>query len=734
MTQPASLLVVDDNEANRDALSRLLRQRGYAVTAAADGLAALHLVERSTFDLILLDVEMPGISGLDVLKRVREHQSRSQLPIIMVTARSAGSDVVRALELGANDYVTKPVDFPVAVARIETHLSLRRAVADVRDREERYALAVRGANDGLWDWNLTTGEIYWSPRCRSILGLDAVAADAATTDASVEEWLLRVHPDDAGQVRAALAVYLASAIGHFETEHRVRHRDDSYRWVRCRGAAVTNDAGAATRLAGSLTDITDAKLADALTGLPNRLLFLDLVDRAIKRTERRSDYAFAILALAVDRFKAVHDSLGLLAADRLLVAVARRLQTTLRATDVVARDEPGITLARLEGDEFNLLIDDIADAGDAVRVADRLRKSLAEPFEVDGHQVFASARIGIAASSTGYTRADDILRDAAIALGRASASATAPYEIFDPAMRQRAVARLTFETDLRNAIDARQFEMHYQPIVSLQSGRITGFEALLRWRHPVRGLVPPADFIAVAEDTGMIVDIGRLTLTESCRQMASWMADFGAAAPQVMCANVSSKQLAHTGLMREIAATLQATGLTAANLKLEITESAFIHDVPAAQTTLDAARSLGIGWSLDDFGTGFSSLSFLHRLHVDTVKVDRSFVCEIGRGSNGSEMVRAIVGLAHTLGMDVVAEGVETAEQAETLRAIGCEYAQGYYFSKAVDRLTAAKLIASQPWQTVRTTTLLTATDDRRVERIGRINPVRGTTSETTGH
>jgi EAL domain-containing protein (putative c-di-GMP-specific phosphodiesterase class I) len=203
----------------------------------------------------------------------------------------------------------------------------------------------------------------------------------------------------------------------------------------------------------------------------------------------------------------------------------------------------------------------------------------------------------------------------------------------------------------------------------------------------------------VAEDTGMIVDIGRLTLTESCRQMASWLAHFGAAAPQVMCANVSSKQLANTGLMREIAATLQATGLTAANLKLEITESAFIHDMPAAQITLESARSLGIGWSLDDFGTGFSSLSFLHQLHVDTVKVDRSFVSEIGRGTNGSEMVRAIVGLAHTLGMDVVAEGVETAEQAETLRALGCEYAQGYYFSKAVDTLTAARMIASQPWQ-----------------------------------
>ena len=267
-------------------------------------------------------------------------------------------------------------------------------------------------------------------------------------------------------------------------------------------------------------------------------------------------------------------------------------------------------------------------------------------------------------------------------------------------MRQRAITRLQFETDLRNAIDDRAFEMHYQPIVSLRSGRIAGFEALLRWRHPVRGLVPPADFISVAEDTGMIIDIGRLTLGESCKQMATWLADFGAAAPQVMCANVSSKQLAYAGLMSEIAATLRTTGLLAENLKLEITESAFINDVPAAQSTLNHARSMGIGWSLDDFGTGFSSLSFLHRLQINTVKVDRSFVSEIGTRRQAARKWSARSSDWPTRsGMDVVAEGVETAEQAAALKALGCEYAQGFYFSKAVDRGTAARLIESQPWQ-----------------------------------
>jgi len=702
MTRQASLLVVDDNEANRDVLSRRLRQRGYAVSVAADGASALSMLAESAFDLILLDVEMPGMSGLDVLAQVRARRSPTELPVIMVTARTTGDGVADALGQGANDYVTKPIDSQVAVARIETQLSHKWAIEDLRESEERYTLAVQGANDGLWDWNLISNRVYWSPRWKSILGLET-----ADLGPAADEWFSRVHPEDVEQVRAALTRYLDGGTGHYESEHRVRHRDETYRWVRCRGAAVRNEAGVPTRLAGSLTDITEVKLVDALTGLPNRLLFRDLVERAIKRTERRAEYTFAILALALDRFRIVHDSLGPLAANRLLVAVARRLQSSLRATDVVTRDEPGFTLARLDGDEFIVLIDDIAGANDAVLVANRLRRSLETPFEIEGHQVFATARIGIAASGSGYTRAGDILRDAAIALNRATASATAPYEIFDPAMRERAISRLSFETDLRHAIDGRAFEMHYQPIVSLRTGLIAGFEALLRWRHPVRGLVPPADFIGVAEDTGMILDIGKLTLTESCRQMASWIADYGSAAPLVMCANVSNKQLADAGLMTAIAATLTDTGLKAANLKLEITESAFINDVPAAQTTLNRARAMGVGWSLDDFGTGYSSLSFLQRLNVDTVKVDKSFVSEIGIKANGSEMVSAIVGLAHTLGMDVVAEGVETAEQASVLQALGCEYAQGFFFSKAVDTRTAARLIESQPWQATGTQRLV---------------------------
>jgi diguanylate cyclase (GGDEF)-like protein/PAS domain S-box-containing protein len=697
VTRQGSLLVVDDNDDNRDVLSRRLRQKGYLVAVAADGVEALAHVERDGYDLILLDVEMPGMSGYDVLNQLRTHHSQTQLPVIMVTARSEGTDIVEAFQRGANDYLTKPIDFAVALARIRTHLAHKWAVADLRESEERYALAMRGANDGLWDWNLVTNQVFWSARWKAMLGYDA----GDDIGASPEEWLNRVHHEDVANVRETLAAHLAGTSEHYESEHRILHDSGMYRWVLCRGAAVRDQAGVATRLAGSLTDITETKLVDTLTGLPNRLLFLDLVERAIKREKRRPNPAFALLALGLDRFSVVSDSLGPLTADRLLVAVARRLQSSLRPTDTVARDEPAPTLARLGGDEFNVLLDDIRDASDAVRVAERLRRALEQPFEVDGHQVFTSATAGIAISATGYERPDDVLRDAAIALNRARTTGASACEIFDPAMRQRAVTRLQIETDLRHAIESGAFEVHYQPIVSLRTGRIAGFEALVRWRHPLRGLVGPGEFIPIAEDTGLIREISRLTLVEACGQMVEWQRHFADAAPAVVCVNISSKLFGDEALVGELKTILAATGLLPSRLKLEITESALIHDMAAARATLDHAQAMGIEWSLDDFGTGYSSLSHLHGLQIDTVKIDRSFVGRIGTEHHGSEMVRAIVALAHTLGMDVVAEGVETPEHAARLIELGCEYAQGFHYSKAVDGIAASQLIGAQPWQTM---------------------------------
>ena len=694
MTRQGTLLVVDDSEFNRDALSRRLAQKGFLVETVDNGADALELLASDRFDLVLLDVEMPGMSGLEVLCRVRATHSHTELPIIMVTARTQSADIVEALSLGANDYVTKPIDFPVALARIETHLSHKWTVEDLQESEERYAVAVRGANDGLWDWNITTNKVYWSPRWKALLGYQDLEIGCHP-----DEWLSRIHHEDAGPVKETLEAYLKSGVGHYESEHRILHRNGTYRWMRCRGASVADASGNVTRLAGSITDVTEAKVADALTGLPNRLLFIDLLERAIKRGERRRDYVFALLVLGLDRFKVVNQSLGVLSADRLLVSVSRRLLSCLRGTDAVSRDNAGFTLARLGGDEFTVLLDDITDASDAIRVAERLRAALREPFDIDGRQVFMSATIGITVSTTGYERPEDLLQDAAIALNRAKAEGSTSFELFDPAMRERAVSRLQLETDLRNAIDKGELTVAYQPIISLETRAIEGFEALARWHHPTRGTIGPMEFIPIAEDIGMIRQVGRLILAESCRQMADWQRQFGQHAPRIMCVNVAAGQFGQHDLAAEVEEILNETGLDPSKLKLEITESTFISDVCGAEAALGRLQAIGVEWSIDDFGTGYSSLSYLHRLQATTVKIDRSFVARMGTNAKGSEMVRAIIALAANLGMGVVAEGVETIEQVIELQTLGCDRAQGFYFSRPVDFSGADGLILEQPWR-----------------------------------
>jgi diguanylate cyclase (GGDEF)-like protein/PAS domain S-box-containing protein len=689
----ASLLVVDDSEPNRDALSRRLRQRGYTVDTAADGRGALAVLATGTHDLVLLDVEMPGMSGLEVLRTLRQTRSQTDLPIIMVTARTQGADIVEAFGLGANDYVTKPIDFPVLLARLGTHLAHQCAVRALRESEERFAVAVRGANDGLWDWNLVTNEVYWSPRWKAMVG-----QESGDIGVSLDEWLSRVHDADAARVRKDLEDHLGSGGGHYESEHRLQHRSGAYRWVRCRAAAVRTDDGVATRLAGSFTDITDAKVADALTGLPNRLLFVDLVERAVTRTGRRRDYAFALLLLGLHRFKAVNATLGMVTADHLLAAVARRLQAVLRSGDASTGIEQGATLARLGGDEFAVLLEDVGEPRHAVRIAERLCAELEKPFEVDGQQVFTSAAVGIAMSGTGYTSAGDILRDAAIALQRANAAGPSSCELFDLGMRQKAISRLEAEIDLRRAIETRALCLYYQPVVCLRTGEILTFEALVRWKHPLRGVVGAAEFIPIAEDTGLVLEIGRMTLIESIRQMAEWKRRFGPGAPQTVSVNVSSLQFADGSLLDDLKRVLASEGLDGSAVKLEITESAFIADVEAAQETLRAARAFGVRWSLDDFGTGYSSMSYLHKLQVDTVKIDRAFVSGMGPAGSGLEMVRAIVAMAHNLRMDVVAEGVEGPDELAHLRALGCDSAQGFYFSRPVPADAAERLIADRPW------------------------------------
>ncbi|HKQ51138.1 MAG TPA: EAL domain-containing protein [Pyrinomonadaceae bacterium] len=431
----------------------------------------------------------------------------------------------------------------------------------------------------------------------------------------------------------------------------------------------------------------NAALHDALTGLPNRTLLMNHLKLAVEHAKRRPEYLFAALFLDLDRFKVINDSLGHLAGDQLLVELARRLEDCVRTTDIVAR---------LGGDEFAILLSDLEDSADAVRVSERIQEELRRPFRLGGQEVYTSASIGITLSATGYRDPEAILRDADTVMYRAKANGKARHELFDAQMHARAVALLQMETDLRRAVERREFQVHYQPIVSLRSGRVAGLEALVRWQHPERGCVPPADFIPVAEETGLILEIGRQVLRDACAQMRRWQLE-GVVAPSLtLSVNLGGKQFNRPDLAERIDQALYETGLDPRCLKLEITESVIMGNAEAACVTLAGLRGLGMGISIDDFGTGYSSLSYLHRFPVNTLKVDRSFIGRMGSPDENSEIVRTIITLGSNLGMEVVAEGVETELQDAQLKSLGCHYAQGFLYSAPLDAQAASAWLRRQ--------------------------------------
>lgn len=584
---------------------------------------------------------------------------------------------------------------------LETLQARQQAEIALVESRERYSLALQGSNDGIWDWDLRTNTMHYSTRWKEMLGIDK---NCALEDP--QDWLGRVHPDDKQRIQEEIAAHLNGNTPHFESEHRLlMHDGKTYRWFQARGLAVRDpavpeipqaegqkpvgeDNGTMAlaekpkphRMAGSLTDITTRKeieerlvydaMHDPLTRLYNRVFFITQLHHTIEATRRRRYYHAAVLFLDMDRFKIVNDSMGHVVGDQLLVTIGQRLCACLRSVD---------TIARFGGDEFVILIDDIEGVHQATQVANRLQEKLAEPFKMLGQDIFMTVSIGIAIVAGQYQQPEEVLRDADTAMYRAKAKGRAGYELFGPEMHDHNVALLHLEADLRRAIERREFLLHYQPIFSLQTGAVTGVEALLRWQHPERGLISPGAFIDLAEDTGMIVPIGEWVLETACAQLK--MLHRSGFPGLKVHVNISARQIQSPRLPELVQALVQDPEI-GSSLGLEITENMAMADVTQTTQALAALKGMGIGISIDDFGTIYSSLGYLKRLPVDCIKIDRAFIQECAVSTDDAAITTAIIAMGHILDLHVVAEGVEDQAQLQLLRAQRCDSMQGYLFSR----------------------------------------------------
>ena len=585
------------------------------------------------------------------------------------------------------------------------NLQLHRIRRQLAERDQLFQLISENAADMIALVDNDGRRLYNSPAYQRVLGYSQEELQATS---SIEQ----IHPDDRQRVLKAAEKARLSGQGE-RVEYRIRHKDGSWRTLESTACAIRNAKGETDKLVIVNRDITERKRAeellvhnafhDGLTNLPNRALFLDRLQHALTLSKRHSNYKFAVLLIDVDEFKVINDSLGHRAGDELLIQIGQRLKDSVRRADMVSRprmnDVPGRltnddTLARLGGDEFAILLDDIRDPIEAVRVAERVQVELGIPFVVNQQEIVISASIGIASSTSPHTQAEDLVRDADIAMYRAKRAGKARCEVSDTAMHANAVKRLRLETDLRKALDQGEFRVYYQPILSLQTGKITGFEALTRWQRP-EGILSPIEFIAVAEEIGLIIPMNRQLLREACQHLCSWQSEFPARPPLTMSVNITPREFAQPDLASEIGKTLEQVGLDPGCLQLEIVETIAMGDAEKSGLVLAQLKALGVRLSIDDFGTGYSSLSRLRRIPVDTLKIDRAFISHMDRDLESREIVRIIIMLAHNLGLKVVAEGTETQEHINLLKQLNCEMAQGYFFSRPGDDQAMLALLGS---------------------------------------
>ncbi|HEY9824322.1 MAG TPA: EAL domain-containing protein [Stenomitos sp.] len=737
---PGKILIIDDVPDNLRVLSAALSAYGYQIRCAKSGAMGLLGVKTSPPDLVLLDIKMPDMDGYSVCKALKADPQAQHIPVIFLSAMDDVFDKVKAFEAGGVDYITKPFQVEEVLVRVQHQLALQfarrdverlnqeleqrvqtrtaelksmnqRLEAEISERlyaerqlqasEQRLESILNSLEEVVWSIAIPTHTtslfaidkleiLYLNPAAEKVYGRKC--ADFCSNPSLR---LSIIHPEDVAQVQHQLSKLFE--LKQLKLEYRILQPNGEVRWLSDHSRLMHDEQGHTIRLDSIVADITEQKRAqtqlmhdalhDALTGLPNRTLFMDRIEQALQRSKRHDSYVFAVLFIDLDRFKVVNDSLGHAIGDQLLIEIAQLLKGSVRKTD---------TVARLGGDEFTVLLDSLRDSSDAIMLAERLLEQLAEPLLLGGHTVFTGASIGIVLGTSHYCQGADLLRDADIAMYWAKGLGKAQYAVFDQRMHEQTLQQLHLENDLRRALEREEFSLRYQPIYDLQTEKLHGFEALVRWNHPTRGLVSPAEFIPMAEETGLIVPMGEWVLQAACRQYCAWQRQYGSSLQFQLSVNLASKQIQAPNLLEILDCTLAETGIPGSALNLEITESMLMDQGEATRTLLSAIRSRQILLSIDDFGTGYSSLGYLRRFPVNTLKIDRSFVSQMTVDSENFEIVRTIITLAHTLGLTVTAEGVETHEQFRQLQALGCAFAQGYFFAPPLDMDAATELLAKQ--------------------------------------
>jgi PAS domain S-box-containing protein len=693
VSTPASpsskVLIIDDDDVIRITMHDYLAEAGFAIDEAEDGQSGLSAFERSPADIVLLDVMMPRLDGFAVCERLRATAAGAHVPILMITGGDELQSVSRAFHVGATDFVTKPINHELLVHRVQYILRAKRTADQLRERERNLVYAQRLARIGNWELDLTDSHFTCSEVLCDMFGL--VGADI-----TLESMLEAVHPDDRTIVEHNLKRATSSS-GNHALEFRVVCSDRSEIFVHQDLELITDPSDEVVRVVGTIQDVTEKHEAetqirelayyDSVTSLPNRCLLNEHLRVSVEAAQRH-DRTLAVLLIDLDHFKRINETWGHTVGDDLLRMVADRLLECLRQCDVVVRDDApqspenvlNNTIARLGGDEFVVLLTELRRAEDAANVAQRINKALMQAFTVLGNEVCISSSIGISVYPEDGESGENLLKHADAAMYEAKAEGRNGYHFHTRNAQSKAFSRLSLEASLRQALQRDEFILHYQPKVNIKSGSVVGMEALVRWVSPEIGIVSPYEFISVAEETGLIVPLGAWVLKTACAQTVAWhAAGLGSLCISV---NLSAVQMRQSNLAREVAQALAKSGLDEKFLELELTESLLMDDVDSHIKQLHKLDKLGIKLSIDDFGTGYSSLSYLKRFPISTLKIDRSFITDIEKDPDAAAIVRGVVGLAHSLRLQVVAEGVEELEQLELLSNYGCDEAQGYYYTR----------------------------------------------------